>query len=169
VLLKDVFDHSLEEIADLVDSTVGGVITALSRGRGKLKTTKLPTKPKALNPEVTQLLQLYVERFNRHDWDGLRELISADAHLRVADAFSGRLSDSPYFGVYENWPWEPWRMTVGEIDAEPAVIILRRGADAWKPYSAIRLDIVNERVTAISDYWHAPWILESGTATVLNE
>src|SRR6266404_5219919 len=35
VLLKDVFDYSLEEIAELVDSTVGGVKTALNRGRSK--------------------------------------------------------------------------------------------------------------------------------------
>src|SRR5712672_727190 len=36
VLLKDVFDYTLEEIAELVDSTVGGVKAALSRGRSKL-------------------------------------------------------------------------------------------------------------------------------------
>src|SRR5919109_1960685 len=36
VLLKDVFDHSLEEIAELVDSTVGGVKAALNRARTKL-------------------------------------------------------------------------------------------------------------------------------------
>src|SRR3981189_762321 len=36
VLLKDVFDYSLEEIAELVDSTVGGVKAALNRGRSKL-------------------------------------------------------------------------------------------------------------------------------------
>src|SRR5262249_61585514 len=33
VLLKDVFDYSLEEIAELVDSTLGGVKAALNRGR----------------------------------------------------------------------------------------------------------------------------------------
>ena len=38
VLLKDVFDYSLEEIAELVDSTVGGVKAALNRGRSKLAT-----------------------------------------------------------------------------------------------------------------------------------
>lgn len=37
VLLKDVFDYSLEEIAELVDSTVGGVKAALHRGRSKIK------------------------------------------------------------------------------------------------------------------------------------
>src|SRR6266478_8070176 len=36
VLLKDVFEYSLEEIAELVDSTVGGVKAALNRGRSKL-------------------------------------------------------------------------------------------------------------------------------------
>jgi RNA polymerase sigma-70 factor (ECF subfamily) len=38
VLLKDVFDASLEEIADLVESTPGGVKAALSRARAKLAT-----------------------------------------------------------------------------------------------------------------------------------
>jgi DNA-directed RNA polymerase specialized sigma24 family protein len=36
VLLKDVFDYSLEEIAELVDSTIGGVKAALNRDRSKL-------------------------------------------------------------------------------------------------------------------------------------
>src|SRR5579859_3371319 len=35
VLLKDVFDYSLDEIAELVESTVGGVKAALNRGRAK--------------------------------------------------------------------------------------------------------------------------------------
>ena len=33
VLLKDVFDYTLEEIAEMVDSTIGGVKAALSRAR----------------------------------------------------------------------------------------------------------------------------------------
>ena len=166
MLLKDVFDYSLDEIAEMVDSTVGGVKAALSRGRKKLKTATAPMKSKAVNPEVMQLLELYVERFNRRDWDGLRELISADARLRVADIYSGRFSDAPYFWNYERWPW-PWKLAVGEVDGEPAVIILQRGVDAWEPYSAIRLAIVNHRVAHVTDYMHCPWILESATSTVL--
>src|SRR5215467_3977165 len=101
VLLKDVFDYSLEEIAELVDSTIGGVKAALKRGRTKLATAPAPTKPsRTTNPELMRLLQLYVERFNHHDWDGLRELITADAQLRVADAFAGPLANSPYFSNY---------------------------------------------------------------------
>ena len=75
---------------------------ALNRGRSKLAASPSPVKlPRTANPELTQVLQLYVERFNRRDWNGLRELIAADARLRVADAFAGKLVDSPYFGNYE--------------------------------------------------------------------
>jgi RNA polymerase sigma-70 factor (ECF subfamily) len=90
VLLKDVLDYSLEETADLVDSTVGGVKAALSRGRSKLASLPEPLPPvRAAKPELSRLLHLYVERFNQRDWDGLKELISADARLRIADRFAG--------------------------------------------------------------------------------
>src|SRR4051812_48336080 len=45
VLLKDVFDYSLEEVAGLVDSTVGGVKAALNRGRSKLASLPEPSTP----------------------------------------------------------------------------------------------------------------------------
>src|SRR5437763_12208500 len=69
VLLKDVFDYSLEEIAELVESTVGGVKAALNRGRAKLASLPqaVAPPPRASNPEVSRLLHLYVERFNRRD------------------------------------------------------------------------------------------------------
>ena len=47
-----------------------------------------------------------------------------DARLRVADCFAGRLADSPSFVEYER-PIIPWRMTLGKVDGETVVIILR--------------------------------------------
>jgi hypothetical protein len=32
-------------------------------------------------------------------WDRVRELISVDAQLTVADAFAGKLADVPYFEI----------------------------------------------------------------------
>ena len=167
VLLKDVFDYSLEEIAELVDSTVGGVKAALHRGRSKIKDApKSFVKRPAGNPELVQLLDLYVERFNRHDWDGLRELISADARLDVIDRFRGRLDESGYFGVYERWTFA-WKMAVGEVDGATVVIMLQRGVDTWTPHSVLRLDVINQHVEHITDYFHCPWILEATTSTIL--
>src|SRR5207248_3502224 len=124
---------SLEEIAELVDSTVGGVKAALSRGRSKL--AALPERaaiPRAASAEMGQLLELYVERFNLRDWDGLRQLIADDARLRVADRFAGRLTESTYFGNYERMT-VAWRMAVGELDGQPGIMMLSRGPDAWTP------------------------------------
>jgi RNA polymerase sigma-70 factor (ECF subfamily) len=161
VLLKDVFDYSLEEIAELVDSTVGGVKAALNRGRSKLAPRPEPSAPSSV--ELSRLLHLYVERFNRRDWDGLRELISADARLEVADRFSGRLTDSPYFSRYDHLTME-WRTALGVVDGDPAIVILQRDASGWIPRSLIRLSIVDQQVVGVSDYKHCPWMIPAATS-----
>jgi RNA polymerase sigma-70 factor (ECF subfamily) len=164
VLLKDVFDYSLEETAELVDSTLGGVKAALNRARTKLAASPDPPKPSPdVNPELTRVMRLYVERFNRHDWNGLRELISADARLRVVDAFSGRLSDSPYFGNYERWSM-PWKMAIGEVDGEPVVIVMRHGAETYEPYAIVRITLVGQQIGSIVDYAHCPWMIPAAAS-----
>jgi RNA polymerase sigma-70 factor, ECF subfamily len=167
LLLKDVFDYSLEEIAELVDSTVGGVKAALNRARTKLVESSPPAKSaRSASPELKRIMQLYVDRFNRRDWDGVRELSSADARLHVAERFAGKLVEAPYFANYERWPW-PWKLAVGEVDGEPVVIILRRGDDTWTPHSAIRLDVIGQRIERIVDYIHCPWLLPAAASVSL--
>ena len=164
VLLKDVFDYSLEEIAELVDTTVGGVKAALSRGRMKLASSPAPSQPaRSANPELQRIMQLYVDHFNRRDWDGVRELISADARLTVADRFAGKFGEAPYFFNYDRWPW-PWKLAVGELDGEPVVIILQRGADTWTVYSAIRMNVIDHKIERIADYIHCPWMIPAAAS-----
>ena len=167
VLLKDVFDYSLEEIADLVESTTGGVKAALNRGRGKLATLTDVQRPdrKASKQELA-LLRLYIDRFNQRDWQGVRDLASADARLTVADCFAGRLADSPYFVEYER-PIVAWRMALGEADGETVVVILRDDPQGAVPFSAIRVGIVGGRITSIADYIKCSWILETASLTLM--
>ena len=168
VLLKDVFDYSLEETAELVDSTVGGVKAALNRGRSKL--ASLPGTPIPLrdaNPEMSRVLHLYVDRFNRRDWDGLRELITADARLLVADRFAGPLADAPYFGRYERVTI-PWRMTVGEVDGQMAIIGLRRENGVWTSYTIVSVQMTGTLITQVVDYWHCPWVLAASSSVVVD-
>jgi RNA polymerase sigma-70 factor, ECF subfamily len=174
VLLKDVFDYSLEEIAELVDSTVGGVKAALNRGRSKLAPLPQPPfsqrapQPRAANSELSRLLHLYVERFNRQDWDGLRELISADAQLRVADRFAGSFATAGYLGVYSRWK-TPLRLAVGNVDGEPVIIIHSWDGGRWTPTSFVRFEIANHQIARIADYIHCPWVLMAATSVVPGE
>jgi RNA polymerase sigma-70 factor (ECF subfamily) len=166
VLLKDVFEYSLEGIAELVDSTVGGVKAAFNRGRSKLVSMEgQSAAPRASSAANKQILQLYVERFNRRDWDGLRELISADARL-VADRYAGSFADGGYLGVYSRMP-VTWRLTLGEVDGEPSIILLNLRDSDWEIEGIVRLDIAADgRIERISDYQHCPWILTAGTIVV---
>ena len=168
VLLKDVFDYTLEEIAELVGSSIGAVKAALKRGRSKLAAAPPPARPsRVANPELMPVLRLYIERFNRRDWDGLRELISADAQLRVADAFDGRFADSPYFSNYARWS-VPWKLGLAEVDGETVVAVLRRDVDTFTPYSFVRLHVSGEQIDRIMDYSHCPWVapLAESIATI---
>lgn len=159
VLLKDVFDHSLEEIAGLVGSTSGGVKSALNRGRAKL--AALPAQPVAApahDPELERLLSRYVELFNARDWDGVRALTSADARLRVSDCYNGLLSDSPYFVEYERG--EPWRMRPDTIEGEAALVVDRLRGEVWRPAHFVRIHADGGVIDRIADYYACPWILE---------
>lgn len=164
VLLKDVFDYSVDEVAELIGSTVGGVKAALHRGRTKLAEISPPAKSsRSVDPQLTQIIRLYVDRFNRHDWDGVRELIRLDARVNVADRFAGKLADAPYFSTYEN-VLPPWKLAAGEVDGQPVVVILKRADDTWLPRSIVRLNVEDRRINQIVDYWHCPWMLSSVTS-----
>jgi RNA polymerase sigma-70 factor, ECF subfamily len=167
VLLKDVFDYTLEEIAELVSSTVGGVKAALNRGRVKLATSSEPViSRREVRPELSRLLHLYVDGFNKRDWEGLRKLISADARLRVADRFVGSLDESPYFGNYERQT-VPWRLAVAEVDGELAVVALRQYGGDWRPHSVARLHVIDRHIAHIVDYAHCPWVLSAAASVVV--
>jgi RNA polymerase sigma-70 factor (ECF subfamily) len=160
VLLKDVLDHSLEEIAELVDSTVGGVKAALHRGRAKLASAAPPRARRELRPEAVALLGSYVERFNRRDWDGLRELATADVRVRVVDIFEGPLADSTYFGRYARLA-TPWRLLLAEVDGEPMIVTEYAEAGVWTAGGLVRLDVRHGRIAVIADYAHCPWVLRA--------
>jgi RNA polymerase sigma-70 factor (ECF subfamily) len=163
LLLKDVFDHTLEEIAELVDSTPGGVKAALSRGRAKLAALPAPLASTPSPPaEPSDLLKLYLQRFNQRDWDGVRALTSADARLRVSDCFAGRLADSPYFTEYQA-AQIPWRMELGQVEGETVIITFHALPAGWTPAWVVRVTEANGQVTRIADYWKCPWILPAAT------
>jgi RNA polymerase sigma-70 factor, ECF subfamily len=161
VLLKDVFDYTIEEIAGLTGSTPGGVKAALHRGRQKLNA--LPplaaARPTPVLPrDVERLLRLYVERFNQRDWEGLRALIAADATLRVADVFDGRLRDSPYFTRYAQLQ-VPVVAVLSEVDGQPAVVFYPDGRAPAEPRAFVRVSVRDGRIAHVTDYTHCPWVM----------
>jgi hypothetical protein len=113
-----------------------------------------------------EILRLYVDRFNSRDWDGLRELISADARLLVADRYAGRFADGGYLGVYSRMA-VIWRLTLGEVDGEPSIVLLNQRAGSWEIDGIIRLDLGEDGlIQRVADYQHCPWVLTAGSIVV---
>jgi RNA polymerase sigma-70 factor (ECF subfamily) len=82
VVLKDVFELSLEEVAEALSTSAGAVKAALHRGRGKLM------KP---DPEETQrpasgVLDAFCAAFNARDVDRLTSLLLDSASVEIVGA-----------------------------------------------------------------------------------
>jgi RNA polymerase sigma-70 factor (ECF subfamily) len=81
VVLKDVFDLSLEETADTLETTVGAIKTALHRARGKLE-EPAPEAPGA----APAVLDAFCKAFNAGDIDRLAALLLDNASVEVVGA-----------------------------------------------------------------------------------
>src|SRR5262245_37099482 len=74
VVLKEAFDMSLEEIADLLATTTGAVKAALHRGRGRLREPEGGPASRRKVPSAA-LLDRFIERYNAKDVKGLVALM----------------------------------------------------------------------------------------------
>jgi RNA polymerase sigma-70 factor (ECF subfamily) len=161
ILLKDVFEYTIEEIAELTASTPGGVKAALHRGREKLKAIPPPGPMRPLppmSPDTERLLRLYIERFNQRDWNGVRALIAADATLRVADWIEGPLRDSPYLSRYAQLR-APLVAVLSDVDGQPALALRPEGAAPAAPSAFVRIFVDDGCIVHVTDYTHCPWVI----------
>jgi RNA polymerase sigma-70 factor (ECF subfamily) len=161
VLLKDVLDYSLAEIAGIADTTLAGVKAALHRGRGKLRALEGAPSVIEFDSDQRKLFEAYAEVFNRRDWDALRHLVRADARLEIVGANEGTMSGlgATYSGNYTALPWE-WRLSASVVDGQLALVHWKREGAIWKPHTAIRLWWEDGLVTRIRDYVHVGYLMQ---------
>jgi RNA polymerase sigma factor (sigma-70 family) len=81
VILKDVLDESLIEIAALLGLTVDAVKGHLARGRAHLREINALDRPLADARPASAAVARYVALFNQRDSDGLRMLLADDVKL----------------------------------------------------------------------------------------
>lgn len=82
VLLKDVFDLSLEETAGVLKTSVGAVKAALHRGRGRLEPSDRDT-PVEDPPPPRELVDRFVAALAAKDLEALRALCAADLTVEL--------------------------------------------------------------------------------------
>jgi RNA polymerase sigma factor (sigma-70 family) len=159
VILKDVLDQSLEEIAAMLDLTVNAVKAHLARGRGRLKAgdAAAPAEPAPRPPSPA--VARYVTLFNRHDWEGLRAMLADDVRL-VQSTYplrAGAADVGMFFGVYSRSA--PVRLAAAWLDGRE-VIAVWEDPQSTKPSYLMWLEWTNGRISFIRDYRYVRYVID---------
>ena len=162
VLLKEVFDLSLEETASILKTSVGAVKSALHRGRGRLTAADRDTPIVGPAPS-RELVERFVKALGAKDIDGLRALCSADLSVELvggAEAESFERNKMffqhahmviPQLGFGENPHWE----TI-VYDGEPMALGYRTLGGVEGINEVHRLEEVEGRIARIRCYCFCP-------------
>jgi RNA polymerase sigma-70 factor (ECF subfamily) len=159
VILKDVLDRSLEEIAAMLDLTVNAVKAHLARGRARLKTINAeapaPPAPCPPSPAVAR----YVALFNRRDWDGLRAMLADDVRLvqSTHPLRAGAADVGMFFGIYSRSA--PVRLAPAWLDGRE-VIAVYEDSQAVKPSYLMWLEWEDDRISFIRDYKYVRYVVD---------
>jgi RNA polymerase sigma-70 factor (ECF subfamily) len=102
VILKDVLDQSLEEIAAMLDLTVNAVKAHLARGRARLKAINAQALAQPAPHPPSPAVARYVALFNQRDWDGLRAMLADDVRLVQSShpLRTGAADVGEFFSIY---------------------------------------------------------------------
>lgn len=159
VILKDVLDHSLEEIASELELSVPAVKAALHRGRMLLRqlseAAPPPTPARAFRPALLR----YASLFNAHDWDGVRAMLADEVRLDLVSRrkAAGRRDVAPYFGNYAKLP--DWHLVPGWLDGREVLAVFS-APGAARPNYFIELSWQDDRVSAIRDFYYVRYIAQ---------
>ncbi len=163
VILKDVLDRSLEDIAATLGTTVPAVKAALVRGRRALGARPVPAvvpwrdRPETPPRERAQL-ERYVALFNARDWDGLQALLVEECELDLVarSARRSKKSVSQYFG---NYAVDDARLELGQAEGR-TVIGVYRPSSSPRPAYVITIDWQHDQVRLIRDYRYVPYLMD---------
>jgi len=81
LILREVLRWKADEVAELLETSVASVNSALQRARSTMATSALSStdQPRPMNEEQEALLVRYVDAFERYDMDSLTSLLHEDA------------------------------------------------------------------------------------------
>ena len=178
VVLKDVFDFSLEEVAEALGTTVGAVKAALHRGRGRL----VAADEEALRAPAPGVLDAFCDAFNARDLERMTAVLLDAATVEIAgvvteygpeapkDPRTGSLAGtlSPILvddrgGVGPEWlagyiPSVP-RCEVREHRGAPILLFWYEHADGWRVRTVMTVDTEGDRIARLRNYFFTPEVI----------
>ena len=158
VILKDVLDEPLKEIAALLDLTVDAVKAHLARGRARLREINASAGPPAEARPVSAAVAHYVALFNQQNWAALRALLADDVKLqqstyasRAGAAEVGRFFT--FYATYDGiWLAPAW------LEGREVIAVFADRADA-RPIYVMWLEWRHDHISFIHDTRYARYVI----------
>jgi RNA polymerase sigma-70 factor, ECF subfamily len=170
VILMDVLGYSLQEISEVIDTSIPAVKAALNRGRARLR--ELAQEPDdrllpVLPERERALLEAYVERFNARDFDAVRDMLADEVRLELVNKtrMDGKGEVGKYFGNYARV--DDWQLLPGFVDGRPAILVRDPHDATGAPTYFVLLEWVGDRLTGIRDFRHARYAADGAELVAL--
>jgi hypothetical protein len=168
VILKDVLDEPLKEIAALLDLTVDAVKAHLARGRARLREINAQGGSAVEARPASPAVAHYAALFNRHDWDGLRALLADDVKLLQSTYTlrTGSADVGMFFTIYARfdgvWLRPAW------LEGREVIAVFADRADP-KPAYVMWLEWRDGRISFIRDTRYARYVVADAELTLAAE
>ena len=166
-LMKDIFDASLEETAEALQTTTGAVKSLLSRSRANVKRYSSEPSQRVVPP--VDVVERFVELFNLGDKAGLLELlldnaVAGNVGTDTEWGYDGHRSPTSWLngsmGGHPEWPaafrFESQRAECVTYKSEPIVLVFRtrRGREAMEV--VVRLTADESKISELRSYSFCP-------------
>jgi RNA polymerase sigma factor (sigma-70 family) len=168
IILKDVLDESLIEIADLLDLTVDAVKGHLARGRARLREINAQASPLQEARPASAAVTRYISLFNQRNWDGLRALLADDVKLNQSSypLRVGRADVGAFFSIYAKS--DSVSLAPAWLGDREVIAVFEDRADP-KPSYFMWLEWRDDRISFIRDYRHVRYVAADAELAFVSE
>jgi RNA polymerase sigma-70 factor (ECF subfamily) len=155
LILREVLRWKADEVAQLLDTSVASVNSALQRARATLAEHGGELEPRPLDDDARNLLERYVDAFERYDIDAFVRLLHDDATQHMPP-FEMWLRGPADIGTWMLGPGSECRgskVMATEANGSPAVAQWRPTAGGgFAPWALHVLEVTDGKVAHISSF-----------------
>lgn len=158
LILKDVLDEPLADIAALLDLSVDAVKAHLARGRARLSAINAVADAEPTVRQTSDAVARYVALFNRRDWDGLRALLADDVRLNQSThpVRVGSVDVGMFFSIYAKFDGV-W-LTPAWLEGREVIAVFENRGDP-KPSYIMWLVWRDGKISFIRDYRYVRYVI----------
>src|SRR6185312_6977318 len=155
LLLREVLRWKAEEVAQLLDSTVASVNSALQRARATMAELD-GREERPLDPDARELLERYVDAFERYDIDAFVRLLHEDAtqHMPPYEMWMRGADDIAAWMLGPGAGCRGSRVFPMRANGQPAVVQYRPALDGagHVPWAVHVLAVSGGQVSGITSF-----------------